>query len=240
MADTPAARYAAAQRLGKEQKTDALIALLDDEDVVVRRRALQSLAMGPPITEAALLKRLAALFESDRNDHESAILRNDAGKALARAGALATEHLLPLLDDRRMQLQAVAALGETGVADGNVVARLREMIRDETLGADVREQAVKTVGNLRAKSAVPELLEVLKIKERNLEYLRGAAVVALGKIGDSRAVGPLVEHLDARYSTVVVYWIERALDEALRSLTGIEGVVGRQEWRAWANQQDLR
>jgi HEAT repeat protein len=54
------------------------------------------------------------------------------------------------------------------------------------------------VGKLRAKSAVPELLEVLKIEQRNLEYLRGAAVVALGKIGDSRAVGPLVEHLDAR------------------------------------------
>jgi HEAT repeat protein len=236
VADTPAARYAAAHRLGEEQESDALIALLDDEDVVVRRRALQSLAMGPPITDAALLVRLAALFEGDRNDRESAILRNDAGKTLARSGAPAIPHLLPLLDDRRMQLQAVAALGETGVTDDNVVARLRKMIRDETLSAGVREQAVKAVGKLRAKSAVPELLEVLKIEERNLEHLRGAAVVALGKIGDSRAVGPLVEHLDARYSTVVVYWIERALDEALRSLTGVEGVVGRQEWRAWAEQ----
>ena len=43
MADTPAARYAAAQRLGKEQKTDALIALLDDEDVVVRESCLVAL-----------------------------------------------------------------------------------------------------------------------------------------------------------------------------------------------------
>jgi hypothetical protein len=239
-ADAPAARYAAAHRLGEEQKADALLTLLDDEDVVVRRRALQSLAAGPPITNAVLLERLAALFEGNRNDRESAILRKDAGKALARAGARAIPHLLPLLDDRRMQLQAVAALGETGVTDGNVVAHLREMICDESLRADAREQAVKTVGKLRAESAVPELLEVLKIEERNLEYLRGAAVVALGQIGDSRAVGPLVEHLDARYSTVVVYWIERALDDALRSLTGVKGVVGRQEWRAWAEQQDVR
>ena len=83
------------------------------------------------------------------------------------------------------------------------------------------------------KDAVPVLLPLLDQRDRESEAQRGAVVVALGRIGDECAVEPLIEQFGVGYSTVVVYWIQDALDAALRAITGQQNVVGKDEWLSW-------
>jgi hypothetical protein len=85
---------------------------------------------------------------------------------------------------------------------------------------------------------VPELLRQLDDRVRDNEPLRGAAVVALGRIGDRSAIDPLIRHWDVGYSTVVVYWISGALDEALAALTGQQEILGKDAWKRWQQQPD--
>ena len=80
---------------------------------------------------------------------------------------------------------------------------------------------------------MPVLVEILKKRDRESEEERKSAVIALGRIGDPSAVGPLVEQFNVGYSTVVVYWIKGGIEEALRAITGEQDVVGREEWLAW-------
>jgi HEAT repeat protein len=80
---------------------------------------------------------------------------------------------------------------------------------------------------------VPSLVRLLATPGRDAEELRGRSVKALGRIGDSTAIEPLIREFDTPYSTVVVYWIRPAIDVALRSITGEQGIVGAGEWKAW-------
>ena len=67
-------------------------------------------------------------------------------------------------------------------------------------------------------------MKILKKRERESEEERKSAVIALGRIGDPSAVGPLMEQFDVGYSTVVVYWIKGGIEEALRAITGEEEI----------------
>ena len=97
----------------------------------------------------------------------------------------------------------------------------------------MRNDVIEALGLLKVKDAVPVLLPILDKRDRESEAERGAAVVALGRIGDTRAVEPLIQHFRVGYSTVVVYWIQDAIDTALRSITGEQNVVGKDEWLRW-------
>ena len=81
---------------------------------------------------------------------------------------------------------------------------------------------------------MPALVAILDKRDRDSEDLRGAAVVALGRVGDARAVPPLIQQFAVGYSTVVVYWIRDAIDASLRSITGEQAIVGAEEWKAWS------
>jgi len=48
-----------------------------------------------------------------------------------------------------------------------------------------------------------------------------------------RAIEALIKHFSVGYSAVVVYWMHGALDTALRSITGEQNVVGKNEWLRW-------
>jgi HEAT repeat protein len=103
----------------------------------------------------------------------------------------------------------------------------------------LRGDVIEAIGLLKVSDAVPALLPILDKRDRESEAERGAVVVALGRIGDARAVEPLVKQFEVSYSTVVVYWIQGAIDAALRSITGVPDVVGANEWKAWNQRRRM-
>jgi HEAT repeat protein len=236
-------RYRAAAALGacREPGTvPVLAALLADASPIVRKRALISLAQGPPIADAALLGRLAEWLQGAKDPLDN-VLRAFAADALARGGEAAIPAVVDLLqqDHPGAWPYALRALGKTGAASPKaeevLVGFLQAAKPDRR--ADHRLAAIEAAGLLRFKKAVPELVRQLEDRVRDNEPLRGAAVVALGRIGDRGAVEPLIRHWDVGYSTVVVYWISGALDEALSALTGQKEVLGKDAWKRWWQQQ---
>jgi len=72
------------------------------------------------------------------------------------------------------------------------ITRLLVPVLKDTL-ADARHQAVRVLGDLKARGAVEALIEVLR--NDNEGIIRSTAAYALGEIGDRRAVGPLADAL---------------------------------------------
>jgi hypothetical protein len=61
--------------------------------------------------------------------------------------------------------------------------------------------------------------------------LTEAAIIALGQIGDPRAIQPLVSLFDRKFNSWTRMRIPQAMDNALRQLTG-KDLNGRDAWRA--------
>ncbi len=78
--------------------------------------------------------------------------------------------------------------------DPNVVKQVLAELRD--VNKDKRRTAVMKLGMMGGEEAVLNLMMVVKNRNEDL-IVRGRAALMLGKIGDARAVGPLIEALDA-------------------------------------------
>lgn len=78
--------------------------------------------------------------------------------------------------------------------DPNVVKQALAELRD--VNKDKRRTAVMKLGMMGGEEAVQTLMMVVKNHNEDL-LVRGRAALMLGKIGDERAVGPLIEALDA-------------------------------------------
>lgn len=228
-----AVRYQAAVRLGDFTTPEALrqtAAALDDASLLVRKAALGSIARQGAVSEPAVIDRLVALFQSKAPD--AAVLRAFVGTALGCLGEPAVTPLIALAGKKGpAQPHAVQALGVTGTRDPQAVATLLPLVQDPK-DAALREAAVGALGALRAKDAVSALLALLD-EPKNSETLRKEAVIALGRIGDARAVEALVREHARPYSSMVIYSIHRTLDEALSALTGQTTLIGRDDWQQW-------
>ena len=78
--------------------------------------------------------------------------------------------------------------------DARVVDALIHALEDRSV--EVRRNAVESLGALRARDAVPSLCDLV---ERDPAVgVQRAAITALARLGDARAVPVLVRHLDAR------------------------------------------
>ena len=128
-------------------------------------------------------------------------------------------------------------LGRSGTADPRAGEVLLGFLDGTPEKAEFRERAIEALGLLKVKDAVPVLVKILKKRERESEEERKSAVIALGRIGDPSAVGPLMDEFDVGYSTVVVYWIKGGIEESLRSITGKQEIVGMFEWKDWFAKQ---
>jgi hypothetical protein len=218
----------------------ALAALLADGSPIVRKRALISLSQAPTIGDAAVLGRLAEWLKGGKDPLDN-VLRTFAADALARGGEAAVPALLDLLQQNSPGVwpgarpYAIRALGKTGTTNSKaeeiLVGFLQASKPDKR--AEHRLTVIEAAGLLRLKKAVPMLIQQLEDRVRDNEPLRGNTVVALGRIGDPIAMEPLIKHWDVGYSTVVVYWISGALDEALASLTGQKEILGKDAWKRW-------
>lgn len=76
------------------------------------------------------------------------------------------------------------------VAVKQVLSELRDIDKEK------RRTAVMKLGMMGGEEAVRTLISVVRNQHEDL-IVRGRAALMLGKLGDARAVGPLIEALDA-------------------------------------------
>jgi HEAT repeat protein len=122
-------------------------------------------------------------------DHADSISRNAAMDALTRGGTRSLSALVRALrhPDPEVVMFAAGVLGKT--RDRAAIPHLVGLLTH--LDVNVVQQAIESLAQLRASSAVGALLATLDEDP----WLRFAAVHALGEIGDPRAVGKLASLL---------------------------------------------
>ena len=233
------ARYAAAAALGSRGKPAAiptLAALLKDNSPLVRKQALWALAQMPQIADPACIAALTNWLKPAKNPLQNALAPSPPTRW--RGGA--TRPCPPFSISSRRTNRRTVPHGHTPSARWDARerptrgrARRSGLPRFDAGKARFRQRAIEALGLLKVKDAVPVLVKILERRDRESEEERKTAVIALGRIGDPSAVGPLVKQFNVGYSTVVVYWITGGVEEALRSITGEQDVVGRDEWLAW-------
>jgi HEAT repeat protein len=106
---------------------------------------------------------------------------------------LATERLLKALNDhgtdKRVRGWCALALGLIG--DRSAVEPVRAVLKEDA-DRDLRVQAAMAAGLLQDPSVIDDVVGVLKERESS-NYELGSAALALGQIGDERAIAALVE-----------------------------------------------
>ncbi len=205
------------------------------------QETLWALAQMPKIDDPVCIAMLADWLKPAKDPRQNALCAF-AADALARAGNAAVPAILDLLASGKPQNRpawsyAIRALGRSGATDPRAGAVLLGFLDATPEKAEFCQRAIEALGLLKVKNAVPVLVEILKKRQRESEEDRRSAVIALGRIGDPSAVGPLMEQFNVGYSTVVVYWIKGGIEEALRSITGEQGIVGMFEWKDWFAKQ---
>jgi HEAT repeat protein len=229
-------RKSTAEALGKIGDVRAvapLIQALDDERWEVRWGA--SGALGEIGDKSALAPLIHALKDEDIK------VRKSVAEALGNMGEPAVEPLIQTLEDKDSEVRkkAVKALGKLG--DARAVGPLLQALHDSK--SEVRKKAAKALDKLGWKpgddservhyllakkkwaelvilgeSAVKPLIQALE--DTDSEVRKGAAET-LGKIGDVKAVGPLVHAL--KYEITLPSSrpiVQKAMRDALAKLEG--------------------
>lgn len=209
-------------RLGDARAIEPLVAALKDADKDVRQAAAEALVkFGQPAVESLV----AAMKDKDRHASEAAT------EALVRIGQPAVEPLVAVLKHSKRDgcWAAAEALGKIG--DARAVEPLVDMLKDADGG--LRRQAARVLTSFgvpddpctRAWLAVAMgqwdkavdmgevAVEPLVAEVHNGWGEQDEAARALGKIGDARAVGPLVAALEKPHREV-----RQAAAEALKNL----------------------
>jgi len=93
--------------------------------------------------------------------------------------------------DQDFQGYACFALGIMG--DTKSKAGILKVLKRESRRKDVLRSGAWAIGLLGDETDLPMLIEMLKIENKAMHQVRGAAAIAIGLIGDGSAVDPLVE-----------------------------------------------
>ncbi|MBD3320015.1 MAG: hypothetical protein GF350_02865 [Chitinivibrionales bacterium] len=175
---------------------DTVKALLDDPDDDVNRIAMDIVNLSDnPAAEQILHAAL---------NHPGYRVRKNAVVALGnRKDTSAVEKLIAMLNDTSSYIRrdAIIALGKIGSsrAIGPLVAIIESVPGQTSQHFDetaVWKAAVMNCGALKAGKAVAPLIRILS--DTSLMQLRCFAAHALGEIGDSSAVKPLIACLDEK------------------------------------------
>lgn len=143
------------------------------------------------------LTPLQAEIEKQRQRLNSAEVE-ERRDAVMRLGALrhpdASRAALSALKDASPIIRATASAAVLGLPAHESAAALLPLLNDKN--EFVRQEAAYALGNTRSKTAVPALMEKLTREQKH--GVRGAVVVALGRIADESAVVTLARVLSPR------------------------------------------
>lgn len=197
-----------------EPAVRALIEMLADSEWLTRLRAVE--ALGRAKSALALDPLLKLLTD----DPDSAV-RQDAARSLGEIGdGRAFEPLLQAMDDSRLRAAAVEALGKVG--DGRAVEPLRSLVEEaaqshhewEVHGCQNEryeqelpavEAAVKALGTIGDKTAIPTLVTALKSTTVRVEA--GDALVRFGQ----PAIAPLLTVLKHEQDENILFHVRETL-----------------------------
>ena len=203
-------RWAAAEmvgRLGDLRAVEPLVAVLHDSSVEVRRIAAE--ALGNLGDSRAVEPLLAVLKHSYAEYPADSASKRSVAMALRKLGASSEDPLLIALQDidETVRRRAMLALGH--------LWQMPELIDLADDSAEVRRRAAVSIGNLGDARVVRPLLTALRDGDAQVrcntivslgqiwqipdvvalghhnESTRGKAALALGKLGDKRAMRPL-------------------------------------------------
>jgi outer membrane protein assembly factor BamB/HEAT repeat protein len=156
-----------------------LVALLQDQQVSIRREAADALIDLPPDTE-----RIQPALRRALRDEDS-VVAGDAARALGALGKRASPSVGALVktlshEDPYVRIYAAEALSSIGPLAGAATEDLARAVGDPIPG--VRWAACEALGSIgpAAHSAVPQLIEAL---DDEFVYVRIFAAGALGSIG---------------------------------------------------------
>jgi len=195
-------RSDAAHQLGKladERAVPALAQALEDADEYVRKSVVMALRrIGGPAAMEALRIALA-----DRS--EQVVLQAVNGlRDMRDKGAV--EPLIRVLArrERSLQLASTDALVRIG---GDAVGPLMEAFKDRNLRRRIGNQVWKILVDMGTR-AIDPLLEMMTDEN---QYVRLTSISVLGRIGDKRVVGPMVNLFldDPRMQEAVVTTLAR-------------------------------
>ncbi len=153
--------------------------------------------------------------------------RGGAAKACARVGGVGIDALLRACYNQHKDLRgdALGNLGEEGI-EAAVDPALYNL---EPLDKSKKGAAIKALGLIGARRAVPKIIPFLQDKEN-----REAAATALGRIGDPRAVEPILATLmetEKRYRNAAILALRRigppAFPALIRELRSDEVLMRR-------------
>jgi len=189
------------------KNVDELLLLVADDDSGFKSAAIEILlGMG--------LDRIYPILETWVRNDENADLRNGSMEMLVRFGSESVALLIQLLTDSNHEVRNFAAVMLGDIGNRRSVEALINALSDKDVNVShsaaealgkigdraalfplidllkgdfwVQYSAIAAIGAMRDYRAVPHLLQIL-----DDELLSGAVIIALGEIGDPRALYPL-------------------------------------------------
>lgn len=122
--------------------------------------------------------------------HEEVAMREAAVFTIGRAGdKKALTPLIAALDDDRDSVRALACLGLAAIDDNKAITAMTQTVGDAKRHDPVRAACAYGLGLRRAKGAIAVLTAALTDNHGETQRLAGWA---LGQIGDSGSIGPLL------------------------------------------------
>jgi HEAT repeat protein len=241
------------EQLGREGKElneaamDSLIALKDiaRDDIVqaaqknpsskVRRNAVLVMSN---IKEPAIVNIITNILKND----QAKTVKDAAEKALKAMGSIVQDKVIPLLDDKDLQLYACRIIGEVG--DVKAIDPLLKVLDDDDVyNLPDTIDALNHIGNIGNTKIVDRLIKILdhenllgteieqakseKDKEKVAELqelrrdIKRITIKTLGHLGDSRIVDPLIRSLNNSYlrdeaTIAIINYGESAITKALK------------------------
>lgn len=173
------------------QTVPRLIERLGSADNLYARKSLASALVH--IGEPAI-PFLAAMLQDSR----WYVIRNMVA-ILGEIGAPSSVRLLKgpaYHDDPRVRKETIRSLSKIGGTEAEAILIGLLTTKDR----DVKQQAILSLGIMRSQTAVQPLLDIVRHRDffGDLESLKREALLAIGRIGDRRAVADLVRFLSKK------------------------------------------